>query len=113
MYQLCVTNSCTCSGSRTSTAWTLLRSPPITAPRGAAFDGQWANGENIFDQTGPINNRSLPESQWQYDEMWSDHPGGINALACDGSVRFLSEKIELEVLASLCTRAGGEVVGEY
>jgi prepilin-type N-terminal cleavage/methylation domain-containing protein/prepilin-type processing-associated H-X9-DG protein len=78
--------------------------------RGAAFDGQWANGENIFDESGPINNRAVPESQWQYDEMWSDHPGGINALLCDGSVRFLSEQIELEVLAALCTRASGEVI---
>jgi prepilin-type N-terminal cleavage/methylation domain-containing protein/prepilin-type processing-associated H-X9-DG protein len=78
--------------------------------RGAAFDGQWINGENIFDQTGPINNRSLPESQWQYDEMWSDHPNGINALFCDGSVHFIDEQIDLETLAALCTRASNEVL---
>jgi prepilin-type N-terminal cleavage/methylation domain-containing protein len=78
--------------------------------RGAAFDGQWANGENIFDETAPINNRALPESQWQYDEMWSDHPGGINALCCDGSVHFLFEDMDLDTLSALCTRASGEVM---
>ncbi|MBI3837164.1 MAG: DUF1559 domain-containing protein [Planctomycetia bacterium] len=78
--------------------------------RGAAFDGQWANGENIFDESGPINDRFLPEFLWQNNEMWSDHPGGINALFCDGSVHFLSEEMNLESLASLCTRNSGEVV---
>jgi prepilin-type N-terminal cleavage/methylation domain-containing protein/prepilin-type processing-associated H-X9-DG protein len=80
--------------------------------RGAAFDGQWANGENIFDESGPINDRSLPDYRWQDNEMWSDHRGGINALFCDGAVHFLSESISLDVLAALCTRAGYETVDE-
>ena len=42
--------------------------------RGPTFDGQWANGENIFDTSGPINNRSQPEYLWQNNEIWSDHP---------------------------------------
>jgi prepilin-type N-terminal cleavage/methylation domain-containing protein/prepilin-type processing-associated H-X9-DG protein len=78
--------------------------------RGAAADGQWANGENIFDQTGPINDRAGPAYLWGDNEMWSDHPGGINALFCDGAVHFLSEQMDLATLAALCTRAGGEIV---
>ncbi len=78
--------------------------------RGPAFDGQWSNGENIFDTSGPINDRSLPEYRWQDNEMWSDHPSGVNVLFCDGSVHFLFEQIDLETLASLCTRNGNEVV---
>ncbi|HZZ30197.1 MAG TPA: DUF1559 domain-containing protein [Pirellulales bacterium] len=78
--------------------------------RGAAFDGQWANGENIFDESGLINDHSVPEYLWQNNEMWSDHSGGINALFCDGSVHFLGELTQLEVLAALCTRASGETV---
>jgi prepilin-type N-terminal cleavage/methylation domain-containing protein/prepilin-type processing-associated H-X9-DG protein len=77
--------------------------------RGAAFDGQWANGQNIFDESGPINDRSLPPYRWQDNEMWSDHPQGVQALFCDGSVRFLFDEIDLEILAALCTRAGDEI----
>lgn len=78
--------------------------------RGAAFDGPWANGENIFDTSGPINNRSLPVARWQDNEMWSDHTGGVNVLVCDGSVQFLFEEMDLSTLAALCTRGGDEVI---
>jgi prepilin-type N-terminal cleavage/methylation domain-containing protein/prepilin-type processing-associated H-X9-DG protein len=77
--------------------------------RGAAFDGQWANGENIFDTNGPINDRSAPSYLWANNEIWSDHPQGVNLLYCDGSVRFTNEQLDLKTLAALCTRAGDEV----
>lgn len=77
--------------------------------RGAAFDGQWANGENIFDTARPINDRSIPDYLWANNEMWSDHPPGVHALFCDGSVRFLAEQTDLETLAALCTRASSEI----
>jgi prepilin-type processing-associated H-X9-DG protein len=69
--------------------------------RGASMDGEWSNGENIFDQSGPIN--SL-----QNNEMWSDHPGGANALFCDGSAHFLSASITADAIGALCSRAQGE-----
>jgi prepilin-type N-terminal cleavage/methylation domain-containing protein len=65
------------------------------------MNGEWANGANIFDQTGVINRR-------QDDEMWSDHPGGVHIVLCDSSVHFLDDRISIAVLAPLCTRAGGD-----
>lgn len=41
------------------------------------------------------------------------HRGGVNAGFADGSVRFVPESAGLRVLARLCTRAGGEPVGEW
>jgi prepilin-type N-terminal cleavage/methylation domain-containing protein/prepilin-type processing-associated H-X9-DG protein len=38
----------------------------------------------------------------------SMHPAGMNVLLCDGSVRFLSFNIAIEVLADMATIAGGE-----
>ena len=43
----------------------------------------------------------------------SRHPGGVNACLCDGSVRFVSQTINLATWRALWTRAGGEVLGEF
>ena len=71
--------------------------------RGDAWQGAWADGENIYHQGGTINFQ-------QSNEHWSDHPGGINAATADGSVHFLTEEMSQEVTDAVCTRAGGEVV---
>ena len=46
-------------------------------------------------------------------ETYSFHSGGAQVLFADGSVHFLSSNIDGWVYVSLCTRAGGEVVGEF
>jgi prepilin-type N-terminal cleavage/methylation domain-containing protein/prepilin-type processing-associated H-X9-DG protein len=43
----------------------------------------------------------------------SYHPGGVNFLLGDGSVRFASENINGNVWRAIGTCKGGEVVGEY
>jgi prepilin-type processing-associated H-X9-DG protein len=39
------------------------------------------------------------------------HPGGVNVLACDGSVRLVRVGIDPAVWRALATRAGGEPGG--
>jgi prepilin-type N-terminal cleavage/methylation domain-containing protein/prepilin-type processing-associated H-X9-DG protein len=39
----------------------------------------------------------------------SYHPGGVNAMLMDGSVRFFTDGVDLRVWRALATRAGGEV----
>ena len=43
----------------------------------------------------------------------SYHVGGAQYTLTDGSVRFISENIDLGVYRALGTRGGGEVVGEF
>jgi len=39
----------------------------------------------------------------------SAHPGGINVGNADGSVRYVSENMDPQVMSAFCTRASGEV----
>lgn len=66
-------------------------------PHGFAWDGLSCSGTCVMNCT---NN----------NEPFSFHPGGINALFGDGSVRFLTEKVDPAKFAALVTRAGDEVV---
>ena len=50
-------------------------------------------------------------------ELWkaarSRHPGGVNLLLCDASVRFIGDTIHLQTWHELGSRNGGEVLGEF
>ncbi|MBI1246830.1 DUF1559 domain-containing protein [bacterium] len=43
----------------------------------------------------------------------SYHPGIVQAVFMDGSVQTIPETINLTIWRALCTKAGGEVIGEY
>ncbi|MCA9091124.1 MAG: DUF1559 domain-containing protein [Planctomycetaceae bacterium] len=43
----------------------------------------------------------------------SDHTGGVNVLAADGHVTFISDSVDLTTLMRLATRDDGGVVGEF
>lgn len=43
----------------------------------------------------------------------SRHVGGVHSLLCDGSVRFVSENIDVNVWRALGSRKGGEVLGSF
>jgi prepilin-type N-terminal cleavage/methylation domain-containing protein/prepilin-type processing-associated H-X9-DG protein len=44
------------------------------------------------------------------NEIYSFHPGGANALFCDGSVHFLKDTLSVQIVAALVTRAGAELL---
>jgi prepilin-type N-terminal cleavage/methylation domain-containing protein/prepilin-type processing-associated H-X9-DG protein len=75
------------------------------AGRGWMQDGEWLNGENIYDVNNPINSQ-------QHNEVWSDHAGGAMALWCDGGVTLLAQIMDLPTLKAVCTRAGNDVVSD-
>jgi prepilin-type N-terminal cleavage/methylation domain-containing protein/prepilin-type processing-associated H-X9-DG protein len=72
-----------------------------------AIHAMWIDGHNIFDECCPINARP----SYEYgEELASRHPGGVNVLLGDGSVRFLKSSMNPVALSALCTRASGEIV---
>lgn len=104
---------------------------PKTDTRGTAFYG--AMGADIFcTLNGP--NSSVPDGTWgcrtapaegmpcsqigsPYSENHSAarsyHVGGVQAAMADGSVRFVSDNINLATWQALGSRGGGEVTGEF
>ncbi|HIE98948.1 MAG: DUF1559 domain-containing protein [Fuerstiella sp.] len=80
---------------------TFINYPPnfVTNPKNAAAVNQ--GGVGIGPNFG--NNNGL----------YSPHTGGVQIILGDGSVRFLSENINMETLRRLATRDDGGVLGEY
>ena len=67
------------------------------ALKGSSLDGQMRPGPCAINCTND-------------HEVYSFHARGANAVFADGTVRFLSSDMSIQVLAALITRAGGEVV---
>jgi prepilin-type N-terminal cleavage/methylation domain-containing protein/prepilin-type processing-associated H-X9-DG protein len=75
----------------------------------------WLHGQHAYLHTDVpgarscgfflVSRASMPPS--------SRHPGGVNMLLGDGSVRFVKSTINLATWRALGSRAGGEVLGEY
>jgi prepilin-type processing-associated H-X9-DG protein len=45
--------------------------------------------------------------------LYSSHPGGVNSVFADGSVRFLAASTPASTVIALITRAKGDQPGEY
>lgn len=85
---------------------------------------RWAEPDNALGISKGVNNNRSPQGGpaaclWTvnncgpFEEVFSFHTGGAHVLLGDGTVRFLSESLDLKVLRSLATRSEGEVVGEF
>jgi prepilin-type processing-associated H-X9-DG protein/prepilin-type N-terminal cleavage/methylation domain-containing protein len=93
------------------TRWQMGKARPALYTPG----GPWASGPNCialqgFDPAADKRPGRCAINCTNQKEVSSFHPGGANVLFADGSVRFLKAGLEIRILASLVTRAGGEVV---
>jgi prepilin-type N-terminal cleavage/methylation domain-containing protein/prepilin-type processing-associated H-X9-DG protein len=89
-------------------------SPQSTAA-GAQSDGPgWAYANNSNGPgTGESINLASATGEGQFPFINSGHPGGFNAVFCDGSVRFLNATINGTVYSKLLTPAGGKLPNNY
>ena len=90
---------------------------------GSPQTGGWVLGgiggteysELVGSTFGRINSRRDPAVHGVIMEMsfGSWHVGGAHFTMADGTVRFISDNVDLQLYRKLATRAGGEVVGEF
>lgn len=64
------------------------------------------NQNGVWDCGNGSHNKGLTSVR-------SNHPGGVNLLFCDGSVRFAPNSIASLIWRGMATRAGGEVFGDW
>jgi prepilin-type N-terminal cleavage/methylation domain-containing protein/prepilin-type processing-associated H-X9-DG protein len=99
-------------------AWSGSGSATFNDQRGA----MWSHGgvaQTMFNTVITPNSRQSP---WSYCDQYnasaygtysnsnSFHPGGVNVLFADGSVKFVKDSVNQRTWWALGTRAGGEVV---
>ena len=84
---------------------------------GGQARGVWASGLNCNYVGHAERDVQLinppPAKVWKAGPnvpMFSDHPAGVNILMCDGSVQYLVEHTDHQVVLAMLTRASGEVV---
>jgi prepilin-type N-terminal cleavage/methylation domain-containing protein len=82
----------------------------LTKSTWSAWNGNFVRG---YSYDGTIYPGPCPLNCSNLDAIYSFHQGGAYGLLGDGSVRFLSQSIDVWVMYSLATSQGGEVVEDY
>lgn len=90
---------------------------PISRGWGGQRGAGWISGREYYTAYNHYHdpNSNVPDMGTCGNGIFgarSEHPGGVNVAMCDGSVRFVSENVNLEIWRALGTRAGGEVLTE-
>ena len=84
---------------------------------GKDYQNAWCHMDNAIatcayppNAKNPATGKDYPPDQWWNRYAFtSAHSGGVQFAMTDGSVRFISDSIPLDVFRALATRAGGEV----
>jgi prepilin-type processing-associated H-X9-DG protein len=91
------------------------KQPTDAGQQYARWDGPWASYNAVWVKAGSADGSDTPGPCLvncnNSSGLYGFHPGGVNALFADGSVRLLGKRLDYRVGYALISRAGGEVVG--
>ena len=71
---------------------------------------QYPWGNCMFYGSGGANGWPNAANGSNFANASSNHPGGVNVLFSDGSVKFIKDSVNMQIYWSLGTRGGGEVI---
>jgi prepilin-type N-terminal cleavage/methylation domain-containing protein len=80
---------------------------------GASDDARCFNLTTIRESPNPDTNSGFQNHPNCNTPLASAHTGGVQVLVGDGTVRFMSENIDLGVLQNLSNRNDAQVIGEW
>ncbi len=84
------------------------RGAPSAGSGTFSLNGSWASGSNLGNIEMMVNANN--PTAWDKKQLRSDHPGGCHILLCDGSVQFIRDSVDLNVIIALSTRDGNEQI---
>ena len=103
-------------GTATTTAACIIGGGNWSGLRGA----KWMNGhygDTLYNHFYPPNAQQFDcgnaSNNFGLTAARSRHEGGVMLLLCDGTVRFISENIDLAIWRGLASRTGGEILGDF
>jgi prepilin-type processing-associated H-X9-DG protein len=84
------------------------------APGHSLFNTRRAPNDPRFDCRGGLPHSDKSDPNWTFLSLnitaRSAHPGGVNALMCDGHVQFVKNSVNVLTWQSVGSRNGGEVI---
>lgn len=87
--------------------WVSVGVDPVGAWN-TTFPARGLNIWNYNNNTSPLNNKRGRRASWY--SCASLHPGGVQFTLADGSVRFISDSIDVANLTRLCRMSDGQVI---
>jgi len=116
----------TAAGAQANVA--ACQSIPVSTPGSSSEKGDWFRAFPfyinfcVYNHMGTPNSIACSSSETGADNTWgldyfgssppsSNHPGGVNLVLADGSVRFIKDTVDQATWWALGSRNGGEVIG--
>jgi len=93
-----------------NSGFTTYATPNSTIPD---WNGGWCDNPTVVAANYMPCATAAPTGTANYLTSRSRHTGGVQSLLCDGSVRFISNNIDISIWRGLSSRAGNEILGEF
>ena len=99
-----------CNAKSPQTTWTGAVTGASVPPLNPSYDNE-GPGILCLTNSGAISEGRTPDNPFEHvEDASSVHPGGVNLLFADGSVRSILYGVDPAIWVAITTRSGGEIM---